>query len=244
MVGFSYMSALDAARRFGMILSDSWTSTTEIHGRLKTGLPKEEARFPVMKRWADRVLSYLDLHLTQTGETPSAEPAILVGNHISYVDIPVMMAATPVVFIAKRQIGSWPVFGRACRSVGTVLVDRDDKHSRKKAADTLGHHIKTHRQSVVVFPSGTTTMHEEKPWRWGAFAIAKRYGIPVQPFRLTYRPPERVAYLMEHTFVPHLWHLLSSGGRVECRLEFGKPRLIEDPHADCESMYQWVKSGL
>ena len=125
-----------------------------------------------------------------------------------------------------------------------VFVDRSSAHSRKDAAEAVAPAIQQDGYSVAVFASGTTALHEEKPWRWGTFLIAKRYGIPLQPFRLSYHPARTVAYIDDDAFAPHLWNLLGASG-LRARLEFGPVlRSIDDPREEAERWWKWAREGL
>ncbi|MGH7897874.1 MAG: lysophospholipid acyltransferase family protein [Candidatus Binatia bacterium] len=63
--------------------------------------------------------------------------AIYVANHRSYTDVPVLMAEKRSVFLAKTEVGEWPLFGTATRLAGTVFVRREEKESRKAALAEL-----------------------------------------------------------------------------------------------------------
>jgi 1-acyl-sn-glycerol-3-phosphate acyltransferase len=199
---------------------------------------------PVMTRWGKLMVETLGIDLARLGDRNLDEPALLVGNHVSYLDIPILMASLPVVFVAKKQIGSWPVFGTACRSVGTVFVERESGASRRSAGEAIGPYIVRERRSVAIFPSGTTTTDERKPWRWGAFLIAKRYGIPVRPFRLRYDPVRIAAFIDQDLFPVHLMRLLNSPRKLAASIEFHPPIQVTDPEAQCHRWWEWSREGL
>lgn len=94
--------------------------------------------------------------------------------------------------------------------------------------------------SLGIFPSGTTSLDEARPWRTGAFRIAKEGGFPVQPFRLTYDPIKQAAFVGNDLLLPHLFSLLRSG-RVSARIEFGHPRMVQDPEADACELWAWSR---
>lgn len=234
------MNHFSAAKRFLEIFS---TASAGLNRCVKAGRGKPEIPRDVMDEvltsWGRKSLEILNVHLTKTGE-PTKEPALFVGNHLSYLDIPVLMSQIPVMFVAKKQIGAWPVFGAAVRKLGMVLVDRDRSDSRMKAAEAVGDCIVKRRQSVAIFPSGTTTLDEANPWRWGAFVIAKRYGIPVQPFRIYYRPARAAAYLMEDVFATHLWKVLGLK-KLDVFVEFHPPIQVSDPETESQKWWKWSR---
>lgn len=62
--------------------------------------------------WAKEILQHLNLNVQIIGK-PSSEnlPSLLVGNHISYLDIPILMAACPdVSFVSKKEVHSLILF--------------------------------------------------------------------------------------------------------------------------------------
>jgi len=87
----------------------------------------------------------------------------------------------PVRFIAKRELGAIPVFGKGMAAAGNVFVDRDDPrdavHMLRDASARLAD-----GQLLVVFPEGTRSgdgsIGEFKP---GAFYLAQKSGAPVVP---------------------------------------------------------------
>ncbi len=176
----------------------------------------------IKKDWAKSSLDNLRVELRISGAPVSEEPMLFVGNHLSYLDIPVIMATAPVSFVAKVELSSWPVIGDACRSVGTVFVKRESIESRKIAVKKIGDACLENQQSICLFPSGTTTVLEEKPWRRGAFEIAKIHQLKIQPFRINYFPREIAAFVGNDAFIPHLWRLLKNSP-IKAEIEFHEP---------------------
>lgn len=195
----------------------------------------------VKSRWAREILRTFRMDLTVSGRV-DAGPVLFVGNHVSYLDIPLLMAHAPVHFLAKREIGRWPLFGDAMRVGGTLFVDRSSKDSRAEAGHSLAKLVRHDGKAIAVFPSGTTTVDESVPWRQGVFRIAHEHGIPIQPFRLSYEPLRPAAFIGKDTFVPHLWKLL--GLKVKARLEFGETRRVEDPQRECTELWRWSQAMI
>ncbi len=196
----------------------------------------------VMKSWADACLGTLNVEVKVIGR-PCKEATLFVGNHMSYLDIPLLMSSAQVVFIGKKELANWPFFGHGMRAVGTVFVDRGSVSSRKDAADTIAPYIMKSKQSVAIFPSGTTKLLEDKEWRWGAFLIAKRNGIPIQPFRLNYKPARAAAFIDEDAFAPHLWRLLGTPN-IQAEIEFHPPIQVDDPQVDARKWWLWAREKI
>jgi lyso-ornithine lipid O-acyltransferase len=237
------MQVVDKISRFGKIVRATHRNASALFRAEASpeGLSRE-FRHQIMHAWARELLSILRVEVKQIG-APSQKPTLFVGNHMSYLDIPLLMAVAPTVFVAKKELAKWPVFGRGMRSVGTVFVDRGSTQSRKEAAEAIAPFIIENQQSVSVFPSGTTKLNEDKPWRWGAFLIAKRHGIPVQPFRLRYEPLRATAYIGDDFFPSHLWALLSHP-KILAEVEFHEPILVGDPEAEALRWWNWTREKL
>lgn len=111
------------------------------------------------------------------------EGVILVANHQSLVDIPLLLSAFPrgVRFIAKRELGRIPLFGRAMAAAGNLFVDREDPrdavHMIRQARGLLERGC-----TVAVFPEGTRSEDGSVgEFRPGAFHIAWKTGFPLVP---------------------------------------------------------------
>ncbi len=120
---------------------------------------------------------------TEGAENLPGEGAILVANHQSLVDIPLLVAAfdREVKFLAKAELGRIPVFGRAMRVAGNLFVDREDPRDAVRVIREAGGAMRR-GEMIVIFPEGTRsadgTIGEFKP---GAFFIARKTGAPLVP---------------------------------------------------------------
>jgi len=109
--------------------------------------------------------------------------AVLVANHQSAVDIPMLLSAfpRPVRFLAKRELGEIPLFGKAMAAAGNLFIDRDDPRDAVRMLREAGARLREGRL-VVVFPEGTRSgdgsIGEFRP---GAFYLAQKSGAPIVP---------------------------------------------------------------
>jgi 1-acyl-sn-glycerol-3-phosphate acyltransferase len=197
-------------------------------------------------KWAHQTLKKLRVSVAVKGspalgpalDSTLTSPVLFLGNHISYLDIPVLLSRIPgLSFVAKSEIKSWPVFGRGAQLMNTIFVSRGSGASRAKAGFAVEEAL-ARGARVVIFPSGTTCIGTEKPWRKGAFEVAARSGAWVQPFRLTYDPLRLAAYIDRDFFPVHLYGVFRSGG-LRSIIEFHEPVKITDPVSDCERWRTW-----
>jgi 1-acyl-sn-glycerol-3-phosphate acyltransferase len=113
-------------------------------------------------------------------------PCVLACNHASYADIPALLALLPrdFLFVAKREVLSWPLVGLFVRKSQHLTVERFDTKESAAAADKLAIAIRA-GHSVLVFPEGTFTGTAGlRPFRMGAFKTAAETGTPVVPLAL------------------------------------------------------------
>ena len=109
--------------------------------------------------------------------------AVLVANHQSIVDIPMLLSAfqRPVRFLAKRELGEIPLFGKAMAAAGNLFIDRDDPRDAVRMLRIAGERLRDGRL-VVVFPEGTRSGDGSiGDFRPGAFYLAQKSGAPVVP---------------------------------------------------------------
>jgi 1-acyl-sn-glycerol-3-phosphate acyltransferase len=143
--------------------------------------PKRPA---VVQAGAQALLAVLGLRLRVRGKP---RPGLLVANHVSWVDIVVLMALDGGVrLVAKREVSGWPVIGRLARRQRAVFVDRTAPRALPatvaQAADAL-----RSGATVAVFPEATTTCGGcPAPMRPAFFQAAIDARVPVTPLSLAF----------------------------------------------------------
>ena len=190
--------------------------------------------------WAETMLRLLKIDLNIIGMMADTKPLLLVGNHISYLDIVLLLKANPdFSFVAKKEIASWPIFGNAAIAAQTIFVQRENSGSRASARQEIVKSLKNN-QRVVIFPSGTTCLNELKSWKKGAFEIALENNIMIQPFRISYSPIRPAAYIEKDFFPVHLYQLAVLK-EIHAEIEFHPPVSVKDSIADCAFWSQWSR---
>jgi len=192
--------------------------------------------------WSNEIISLFNLKINVLGNPISAgESFLLVGNHVSYLDIPVLLNSSPdITFVSKSEIRSWPVIGKAAVKGKTIFVERNSRHSRNVVKNQITSCLIANKQKVVIFPSGTTSIRTSSFWKKGAFEIAKNSGVKIQPFRINYNPLRIAAYVGKDNFLIHMYQLFCFD-EINVTLEFHEPVLVTNIVADCTHWKKWCE---
>lgn len=173
----------------------------------------------VARRWAQRTLADVDVEtVPEDFERPLPDPAyVVLSNHTSHFDVLAIYAHFPkdLVPVAKRELGSVPVFGRALRSGAAIMIDRGNSERARASMEEAAETIRGGR-SVLMFPEGTRTAgHELGPFKKGSFYLALGAGVPILP----------LAVLGASEVLPPGDWKIRSGGQIHVRM--GRPIPVE-----------------
>lgn len=178
--------------------------------------------------WARGVLAILGVRARYEGEPPPS-PFFLVSNHLSYVDIPVLLGHLDARFLAKSEVASWPLLGLLARTTGTLFIDRARKRDLNQAIAGL-RRVVSGGAGVVVFPEATSTRGAEVlPFKPSVFQVPAEMGIPVSCAAISYECPdgrpawEAVCWWGDAPFAPHFYKFLKLS-RTEATVTFS-PRI-------------------
>lgn len=231
-------SPLNRVRRLGGILRDTLlhTGAVLLHGQSPTAV-RENTQL-----WGAKLTQHVGVELEVKGQPLTGEPCLFVANHVSYLDIPILMSLLDLRFIAKAEVESWPIFGKAAASAGTVFMKRESARSRSEVTRLIGEAITRERKSIGIFPEGTSGM-QVKPWKRGAFAVAQEFGFPVQAIRIVYDPLRPVAFIGDDDLKPHLWNMLGVP-RLRASLEFFDPIRVTDAEAQTRETEARVRESF
>lgn len=190
--------------------------------------PSAARRFP---HWYHRqVCHLLGVRLHIDGAVAPGKPVLLVSNHTSWLDIPVLSAVAPVSFVAKREVGTWPFVSSLARLQRTVFVDRDRKSAAGQSANEIAERL-GQGDTVVLFAEGTSSDgNRVLPFLTSLFAAAKPppgnnvlpppeavvqtlsvvytklHGVP-----LGYADRPSVSWYGDMEMTSHAWKLLQAG---------------------------------
>jgi 1-acyl-sn-glycerol-3-phosphate acyltransferase len=183
--------------------------------------PSEDARIRArMHLFREGARAALRVHGVEVVAEGAEIPvqAVLVSNHVSWLDPLVVAAHVPCVPVSKADVARWPVFGPIARDLGVVFVSRGDIGSGASALRSVRAALDA-GSCVLNFPEGTTSDGDDVlPFRPGMFGLALRSGAPIVPVAIRYEP-RSLAWTGDATFVPHYLALAASrGARVVVRI--------------------------
>lgn len=182
-----------------------------------------------------RIVAWLlQMRVHVEGSPPAARPALIIANHASWLDIVAFSTILPVVFVAKREVKSWPFFGWLARLGGTIFINRDNRHAAGEARDSMQAMLAQGRV-VVLFPEGTTSDGNRiLPFRSSLLgaAGADGNGIPLVPALIGYwgrhgipmnrAARARYAWFGSMELPGHLWRV-AKGGPFDVTVRFFPP---------------------
>jgi len=177
---------------------------------LRDSLPPARAAW--LQCSARRLLRIFRIEMQFKGHIPSS--GMLVCNHLSYLDILVLAALAPCLFVAKREVKHWPVFGWFAKLAGTLFVHRERRTQSRETVDRIEAALQT-GALVVLFPEGTSSDgHTVLPFKSSLLQPAARQAHPLSAALIQYAlrdgdVGEEVCYWKDMTLLPHLINLCS-----------------------------------
>ncbi|WP_081157857.1 lysophospholipid acyltransferase family protein [Ensifer aridi] len=154
------------------------------------------------RRWLPRywhrvACLLLGLRVRVHGELDHRRPLLLSANHVSWKDILVLSSVADVVFVAKSDVKSWPIFGVLARLQASIFVERGQKRTTGQQVNEIGRRL-ADGEIVVLFPEGTTSdgnrLLDIKTSLFGAAASA----IPQSPTGVVHVQPLAISYTGIH----------------------------------------------
>ena len=206
---------------------------------LKTS-PKAARRFP---NWYHRqVCRILGISLDIDGAVVENAPVLLVCNHTSWLDIPVLSALAPVSFVAKLEVGGWPFVSALAKLQRSVFVDRTRRQATGDAAAEIMTRLKQ-GDTIVLFAEGTSSDgNRVLPFKTSLFGAVSGEGAEepqvvvqtaavvythVRGIPLTRADRPRIGWYGDMEMTSHAWGVLGSGP-ITVTIKVGPPVPLRD----------------
>lgn len=167
-------------------------------------------------------------------------------NHVSWLDIVVLLAVAPVRFLAAAGVRDLPVIGWMARAVGTVFVDRADPASRTAARSGVSDALAASAVPVALSPEGGVQDGPGlSPFRHGAFEVARDAQAPVLLCAIQYEPMGYAGWLDDEPLPNALWRLCARTTPFVARVDaLPDPIVPSNPIPDAELASHRLSSVL
>lgn len=173
---------------------------------------KGDTQLAVARAWGRMLLAIagVRVHVEGLDKIDPKRSYVVVSNHVSYMDTPLILAQLPVNFrfMAKKELFQIPFIGGHLQKAGHIAVPRNDPRAALKVMSSAGKIMKERGISVLVFPEGGRSVSGKlQPFKDGAAYLALKGAVPVLP----------IAHQGTHEVLPmHSW--LVRPGRVTLRV--------------------------
>ncbi|GAA3387856.1 lysophospholipid acyltransferase family protein [Streptomyces roseoviridis] len=200
-------------------------------------------RLLLVRCWCRAVLRAFGVRVRVTGRpAPEGGPLLVVANHVSWLDVPLVAAVLPGRMLAKREVRSWPLFGPLAALGGTLFIDRDRLRTLPATVAATARVLAAGGR-VVVFPEGSTWCGRASGvFRPAAFQAALDTGSGVQPVRIDYRPAGPAAFVGEDTLGASLWRI-ATARRLDAEIRILDP-ISSLHHPDRRSLARAAQSTV
>lgn len=208
-------------------------------GHIGKGLAIVALRFPALSPdqqhvrvqvWSLQLLARLGISLRIQGQPPITGPVMLVANHLSWLDIPVMHAARHCRFVSKSDVQGWPLIGTLATAAGTLYIERSSRRDALRMVRSMQEALER-GEVLAVFPEGTTGDGREMlPFHANLVQAAVAANAPVQPVGLRFVDKKTgvtsfaPSYIGDETLLGSIWRTLSAPA-IEAVVHYGDPQL-------------------
>lgn len=191
---------------------------------------------------ARAILDGVGIRYSVKGTPPTH--GLVISNHLSYLDVPILAVAMPCFFVAKMEVGSWPFFGWAARACGTIFLDRTSRESAMSVADQMVERLKL-QIPVLLFPEGTSTDGSQLlPFHPRLIDPATSTGTQITTAAVRYvvkdgTPEKELCWYGDETFTTHLLKVLGVAG-FSAVVRFGQPRVYDDRRVAADATHDEI----
>lgn len=225
-----------------------------------------------LPHWYHRhVCRVIGLRIQASGVLVRDRATLIIANHSSWLDVPLLSAIGPVSFVAKREVASWPFVATLARLQRTVFVDRERRLSVGESSNEILARLEA-GDTIVLFAEGTSSDgNRVLPFKTSLFGAVKppaglmaavktpagqaahsRRGIVVQTVTiayarrdglpLTWAQRRGLGYYGDIGIGANAWGVLT-GGPLQATVTIGPP-LALDAFKDRKDMAQATEAEV
>ena len=196
--------------------------------------------------WSRKTLRLMGIALQVEGR-PADGGALLVANHISWLDITALHAVCPQVrFVSKADVKHWPLLSHLADAANTLYLERERKRDALRVVHQMAGALKN-GDLIAVFPEGTTSDGRSLlPFHANLLQAAIATGAPVQPVALRFsdrqRPiSEAVEFVGATTLVQSVWRVACGDG-LTAHISLLEPRA--SANAERRALSELVRADI
>ncbi len=181
----------------------------------------------LMGWWSAKLLRILNIAIVVEGDPPPEAAALIVANHVSWIDIFLISSVRPTRFVAKSEIRGWPIAGWIADRAGTLFIRRDQLRDMARI-DARVREVLVQGDCVGFFPEGITTEGDElRKFHSSLFEPAVANAARVYPAAIRYEHPDgticrQMSFIGERTFMESIG-LIVRQKAVRARITFAPP---------------------
>ena len=181
-----------------------------------------------VQAWSLGLLTCAGITLQLRGRPQRAGPVLLVANHHSWLDIPVLHAARYCRFISKSDLQDWPIVGTLATAAGTLYIRRESRRDALRMVTSMRDALLA-GEVLAVFPEGQTGDGRALlPFHANLLQAALDAGAPVQPVGLRFldgiggATSDAPSFVGDESFLGSVWRTLKAPG-ITAVVHFGAP---------------------
>lgn len=201
--------------------------------------PERNAR---VQAWSRRMLEIMGITIRVQGTPPAEGPALLICNHLSWLDITSLHAARHVRFVSKSGVKGWPLIGTLSNGSGTLYIERERRRDALRVVHQMTEALRN-GDLIGVFPEGTTSDGRGLlPFHANLLQAAITSGAPVVPAALRFadaatgETSQAMRYIDDDNLATSLWNTLRAPPLLAI-VRFGEP---QDSHG--RDRREWAQS--
>lgn len=146
--------------------------------------PPREKLPRYVQTFCRKMAAAFEIEVVQIEPVPQTH-GLWASNHLSWMDIPAVGSVSPGFFLAKAEMGEWPIFGALMKASGQLLIKRGSGDAGEVTTQLTGFLKDGH--SIIFFPEGTTTDGKSiKKVHGKLLKSAIDANVPVQPIVVCY----------------------------------------------------------
>jgi len=194
--------------------------------------------------WGAGFAWIMGVRIHKINRIPEPMGDLVISNHMGFIDIPILLASFPAVFVIKVELGKAPFFGKCLYDQQHIFVERENKASKNRAGKEIMKALKQGAR-VIVFPEGQgNPVAKRLPYSPGSLAVAQRLGKTVQPVIIDYLPDRSaLEWDIHRKVLPQVIELFGRF-RTHVSIEYLPATSVTDARADAEKFHDIAEARL